>query len=98
MEYGNKTLQNKTVKHTSSNKSNHTAPTTNKLKRKSNLGQNTKYEAICTFNQLNCVLLNADTLTNKMPELLLMIREYKPDVIMVNEVLPQNFSRIIHME
>ena len=93
-----KTLQNKTVKHTSSNKSNLTAPTTNKLKRKSNLGQNTKYEAICTFNQLNCALLNADTLTNKLPELLLMIREYKPDVIMANEVLPKNFSRIIHLE
>ena len=43
-------------------------------------------------------MLNADTLTNKMPELMIMIRKYHPDVIMVNEVLPKNFSRLIHLE
>ena len=43
-------------------------------------------------------MLNADTLTSKMPELMIMIRKYNPDVIMVNEVLPKNFSRLIHLE
>ena len=28
----------------------------------------------------------------------MMIRKYNPDVIMVNEVLPKNFSRLIHLE
>ena len=43
-------------------------------------------------------MLNADTLTNKMSELLIVIRKYNPDVIMVNEVLPENLSQLIHLE
>ena len=44
------------------------------------------------------MLLNADTLTNKMPEFQLLVRHHKPEIICVNEVLPKNFNRQIYPE
>ena len=42
--------------------------------------------------------MNADTLTNKMAELILLVREHSPDIIGINEVLPKNFNRHIYVE
>ena len=42
--------------------------------------------------------MNADTLTNKISELNLLVREQTPDNIGVNEVLPKNFNRQIYLE
>ena len=42
--------------------------------------------------------MNADTLTNKMAELILLVREHSPDIIGINEVLPKNFNRYIYVE
>ena len=42
--------------------------------------------------------MNADTLTNKMSELNLLVREQTPDNIGVNEVLPKNFNSQIYLE
>ena len=49
-------------------------------------------------NNISCMLLNADTLTNKMPEFQLLVRHHKPEIICVNEVLPKNFNRQIYPE
>ena len=44
------------------------------------------------------MFLNADTLTNKIPEFQYLIREHNSHLIGVNEVLPKNFSRTINVE
>ena len=44
------------------------------------------------------MLLNADALTNKIPEFQLLVRHHKPQIICVNEVLPKNFNRQIYLE
>ena len=45
-----------------------------------------------------CIFLNADSLTNKMAELILTTREHSPDIIRINEVLPKKISRKIYQE
>ena len=47
---------------------------------------------------LNCIFMNADTITNKMAELNLLVCEQTPDIIGVNEVLAKNFNRQIYLE
>ena len=42
--------------------------------------------------------LNADTLTNKLSELAFLLKENKPDIVGVCEVLPKNFKNDIHPE
>ena len=42
--------------------------------------------------------LNADTLTNKIPEFECLIKKHQPHIIGVSEVLPKNFKRQIHIE
>ena len=42
--------------------------------------------------------LNADMLTNKLPELELLSREHSPDIIGVNEVLPKSYKNKIYPE
>ena len=44
------------------------------------------------------MFLNADTLTNKIPEFECLIKSHQPHIIGVNEVLPKNFKRQIHIE
>ena len=60
-------------------------------KRKQNGGLN-------KFDNLTGVFTNADTLTNKMAELLALIKEHNPDIIGVNEVLPKFFKHQIYPE
>ena len=55
--------------------------------------QNVRNPVVNCSNKLVCVQLNADSLSNKMAEFELIIREYNPDIIGVSEVLPKN-SRI----
>ena len=47
---------------------------------------------------LKCIFLNADSLTNKMAELILTTRGHSPDIIGINEVLPKKNSRKIYQE
>ena len=42
-----------------------------------------------TPNAIKCVFLNAETLTNKIPEFQYLIREHNPHLIGVNEILPK---------
>ena len=42
------------------------------------------------------MFLNAETLTNKIPEFECLIKNYQPRIIWVNEVLPKNFKRKVH--
>ena len=42
------------------------------------------------------MFLNADTLTNEIPEFECLIKNYQPRIIGVNEVLPKNFKRKVH--
>ena len=44
------------------------------------------------------MFLNADTLTNKIPEFECLINNHQPHIIGVNEVLPKKFKRQIHIE
>ena len=47
---------------------------------------------------LRGMFLNADSLTNKLPELEYITKDYMPHIIGINEVLPKNFSRKIYPE
>ena len=51
-----------------------------------------------SIDELNCVFLNADTLTNKLSELHLQTKTERPHIIGINEVLPKNHNRQIHPE
>ena len=42
------------------------------------------------------MFFNADTLTNKIAEFEFIVKEHKPLIIGVNEVLPKNFKRLIY--
>ncbi len=42
------------------------------------------------LNNLRCLYTNADTLKNKMTELKLRLKQYKPHIIGINEVKPKN--------
>ena len=44
------------------------------------------------------MFLNADTLTNKVPEFECLIQNHEPRIIGVNEVLPKNFKWQIDAE
>ena len=47
---------------------------------------------------MKVLCLNADILTNKLPEFSLIVREHDPDIIGVNEVLPKSYNRKIYQE
>ena len=47
---------------------------------------------------INGLFLNADSLTNKLPELNLLVSEYDPHIIGINEVLPKNYKRQVYKE
>ena len=49
-------------------------------------------------DNLTGIFTNADTQTNKMTELLALIKEHNPDIIGVNEVLPKFFKHKIYPE
>ena len=49
-------------------------------------------------DKLNCIHLNADTLTNKLSELNFVLKDLKPDIVGISEVLPKNYKNIIHPE
>ena len=51
-----------------------------------------------TPNEIKCMFFNADTLTNKIAEFEFIVKEHKPLIIGVNEVLPKNFKRLIYPE
>ena len=51
-----------------------------------------------TPNAIKCMFLNADTLTNKIPEFQYLIREHNSHLIGVDEVLPKKFSRTINVD
>ena len=55
-------------------------------------------EKSTTPGKLVCLQLNADTLTNKLPELEAIIRQYNPDIVGVSEVLPKNYNNKIYPE
>ena len=42
--------------------------------------------------------LNADVLTNKLPEFNMLLKEHSPDIIGVNEVLPKSYNKKIYPE
>ena len=42
-------------------------------------------------SSIKCLYTNADTLTNKMPELKVLIEEHKPLIIAITEVIPKKF-------
>ena len=44
---------------------------------------------VCKLGKLNCMYLNADTLTNKLSELKFLLKENKPDIVGISEVLPK---------
>ena len=50
------------------------------------------------MKKLRCLFLNADTLTNKLPELELLIQDQNPHIIGINEVLPKNNKREVYKE
>ena len=50
------------------------------------------------FDNLTGIFTNADTLTNKMAELLALVKEHNPDIIGVNEVLSKSFKHQIFPE
>ena len=41
---------------------------------------------------IQCLYTNADTLTNKMPELKALIQDHKPSVIAITEVTPKKIQ------
>ena len=43
-------------------------------------------------NKITILCLNADTLTNKLPEFNIIIDEHSPNIIGVSEVLPKYFN------
>ena len=45
---------------------------------------------------LKCIYTNADSLSNKMNELELMIEEINPDLIAITEVLPKQLNRNVN--
>ena len=50
------------------------------------------------IDKLKVLCLNADMLTNKLPEFELIVKENSPDIIGVNEVLPKSYNRTIYAE
>ena len=40
---------------------------------------------------IKCMYTNADTLTNKMPELKALVKDIQPSVIAITEVIPKNY-------
>ena len=48
--------------------------------------------------KLNCIHINADTLTNKLSELQFLLKDKNPDIVGISEVLPKNFKNDIHPE
>ena len=49
-------------------------------------------------DKITILCLNADTLTNKLPEFNWVLNEHSPDIIGVSEVLPKSFSNKIYAE
>ena len=47
-------------------------------------------------HKLNCMMFNADSLTNKIPEFELLVKTKMPHIIGINEALPKNFKRKIY--
>ena len=47
---------------------------------------------------LLCLYINADTLTNKLSELSVLVKDLNPDILGISEVLPKNHSRHIFPE
>ena len=47
---------------------------------------------------MNGLFLNADSLTNKLQEFNLIVREHEPHIIGINEVLPKNYKRKVYKE
>ena len=42
-------------------------------------------------SNIKCMYTNADTLTNKMPELKTLVKDTQPSVIAITEVIPKNY-------
>ena len=59
---------------------------------------NVKIVLNCIENphKLNCMMFNADSLTNKIPEFELLVKTKMPHIIGINEALPKNFKRKIY--
>ena len=96
MEPGDQTLQdeNITIRNTAHNVNRcRTRSTTNNL---TLISRNPTLPK--SIDELNCVVLNADTLTNKMSELHLLTKTVRPHIIGINEVLPKNHNRKIPLE
>ena len=53
-------------------------------------GQSTKTKTHQIAN-IKCMYTNADTLTNKMPELKALVKDIQPSVIAITEVIPKNY-------
>ena len=53
-------------------------------------GQSTKTKTHQITN-IKCMYTNADTLTNKMPELKALVKDIQPSVIAITEVIPKNY-------
>ena len=53
-------------------------------------GQSTKTKTQQIAN-IKCMYTNADTLTNKMPELKALVKDIQPSVIAITEVIPKNY-------
>ena len=47
-------------------------------------------------HKLNCMMFNADLLTNKIPEFELLVKTKLPHIIDINEALPKKFKRKIY--
>ena len=50
------------------------------------------------IGNLLCLYINADTLTNKLSELSILIKDLHPDILGISEVLPKNHARHIYPE
>ena len=53
-------------------------------------GQSTKTKTH-QIAKIKCMYTNADTLTNKMPELKALVKDIQPSVIAITEVIPKNY-------
>ena len=59
----------------------------NKKKQKKSKGT-----IVFTEKSITCIFTNADTLTNKFPELQTLLEIHRPDIIGVTEVKPKNIT------